>query len=176
MLGLDRRAGRPLPRADRSVPELAPFIAEPAGLSQRVFTLPQACPANLSAMRAKAIILSAVMFGGIGGYAWSSLTAPAARAPAPAKATTVPLPASPEERPAALDEEWASRSNDEALPTTGPATGPVASVAPDRSVTYAGCNEVRAAGKAPLTAGQPGYRTEMDGDGNGIACEPHPGL
>jgi hypothetical protein len=43
----------------------------------------------------------------------------------------------------------------------------------ERSVTYAGCNEVRSAGKAPLYAGQPGYRTEMDGDGDGIACEPH---
>lgn len=47
---------------------------------------------------------------------------------------------------------------------------------PDRagaSVYYAGCNEVRAMGKAPLYAGQPGYRVEMDGDRDGIACEPH---
>ena len=43
----------------------------------------------------------------------------------------------------------------------------------ERSVTYSGCNEVRAAGKAPLHAGQPGYHSEMDGDGDGIACEPH---
>ena len=124
-------------------------------------------------MRAKAIILSAVMLGGVGGYAWSSLTAPAARAPATRKATTVPLPASPEERPAALDKEWASRSDDEAAPATGSATAPAASAAQGRSVHYAGCNEVRALGKAPLTAGQPGYRAEMDGDGDGIACEPH---
>ena len=41
------------------------------------------------------------------------------------------------------------------------------------SVYYAGCNEVRALGKAPLYAGQPGYRIGMDGDGDGIACEPH---
>ena len=27
-------------------------------------------------------------------------------------------------------------------------------------------------GKAPLYAGQPGYREDMDGDGDGIACEP----
>jgi len=122
-------------------------------------------------MRAKAIMLSAVMFGGIGGYAWSSLTAPAPRAPAPVTATTMPLPASPEELPAALDEEWTSRSEEEARP----ATGPVASAAQDRSIHYAGCNEVRAAGKAPLHAGQPGYRVEMDGDGDGIACEPYRG-
>lgn len=43
----------------------------------------------------------------------------------------------------------------------------------ERSVYYAGCNEVRAAGKDPLYAGQPGYRIGMDGDRDGIACEPH---
>lgn len=42
-------------------------------------------------------------------------------------------------------------------------------------VYYAGCNDVRAAGAAPLYSTQPGYRPEMDGDGDGIACEPHPG-
>ena len=123
-------------------------------------------------MRTKELALAAVMLGGIGGYAWSSLTAPAPRAPAPAKATMVPLPASPEELPDALDEEWVSQSDGEARLVTGP----VASAAQDRSIQYAGCNEVRAAGKAPLHAGQPGYRSEMDGDGDGIACEPHHGV
>lgn len=42
------------------------------------------------------------------------------------------------------------------------------------SRTYSGCNEVRALGKDPIRAGEPGYREEMDGDGDGIACEPHP--
>ena len=41
----------------------------------------------------------------------------------------------------------------------------------ERSVTYSGCREVRRLGKAPLYAGQPGYRETMDGDGDGIACE-----
>ena len=41
----------------------------------------------------------------------------------------------------------------------------------ERSVTYSGCREVRRLGKAPLYAGQPGCRKEMDGDGDGIACE-----
>lgn len=40
------------------------------------------------------------------------------------------------------------------------------------SVYYPGCNEVRAAGKAPLHYGEPGYREGMDGDGDGVACEP----
>lgn len=43
------------------------------------------------------------------------------------------------------------------------------------SVWYRGCNDVRAAGKAPLYRSQPGYRIEMDGDGDGIACEPYRG-
>lgn len=47
-------------------------------------------------------------------------------------------------------------------------------VAPS-GVYYRGCNEVRAAGAAPLYRGQPGYRPEMDGDGDGIACEPYRG-
>ena len=41
----------------------------------------------------------------------------------------------------------------------------------ERSVYYAGCNEVRAQGKDPLYAGNPGYREGMDGDNDGIACE-----
>ena len=40
-------------------------------------------------------------------------------------------------------------------------------------VYYSGCNEARAAGAAPIYRGQPGYRPEMDGDDDGIACEPH---
>jgi hypothetical protein len=30
---------------------------------------------------------------------------------------------------------------------------------------------VRAAGKAPLYSWQPGYRSALDGDSDGIACE-----
>ena len=42
-----------------------------------------------------------------------------------------------------------------------------------RSGTYfRNCKEAWAAGAAPLHRGQPGYRPEMDGDGDGIACEP----
>jgi hypothetical protein len=40
------------------------------------------------------------------------------------------------------------------------------------SVYYANCDAVRAAGKAPLYAGQPGYETpRLDRDGDGVACE-----
>ena len=42
----------------------------------------------------------------------------------------------------------------------------------ESSVTYSGCREVRARGLAPLRRGQPGYRPWMDGDNDGLACEP----
>jgi hypothetical protein len=41
----------------------------------------------------------------------------------------------------------------------------------EKSIHYNGCNTVRAAGKAPLYRGDPGYGEHMDGDGDGIACE-----
>ena len=42
-------------------------------------------------------------------------------------------------------------------------------------VYYRNCAAAWAAGAAPIYRGQPGYRTEMDGDGDGIACEPYRG-
>lgn len=52
---------------------------------------------------------------------------------------------------------------------------PQARAQPQANVYYSGCREVRAAGRAPLYRGQPGYRIDMDGDEDedGIACEPH---
>jgi hypothetical protein len=38
-------------------------------------------------------------------------------------------------------------------------------------VYYANCDAVRAAGSAPLYRGQPGYRSGLDRDDDGIACE-----
>jgi hypothetical protein len=40
---------------------------------------------------------------------------------------------------------------------------------------WAGCNDARAVGTTPIYRGEPGYDEEMDGDGDGIACEPRPG-
>lgn len=41
--------------------------------------------------------------------------------------------------------------------------------------TYSGCNEVRAAGVAPLYRHEPGFSERLDGDGDGIGCEPYHG-
>jgi hypothetical protein len=42
-----------------------------------------------------------------------------------------------------------------------------------RAAYYPNCNAARAAGAAPIYAGQPGYRAGLDRDGDGIACEPY---
>lgn len=45
----------------------------------------------------------------------------------------------------------------------------------EKSIHYDGCSEVRVAGKAPLYRGDPGYGEHMDGDNDGVACEPYYG-
>ncbi|MGV0871095.1 excalibur calcium-binding domain-containing protein [Mycolicibacterium sp. XJ879] len=48
-----------------------------------------------------------------------------------------------------------------------PATPPPSS----NSAYYPNCAAARAAGAAPILAGQPGYRSGLDGDNDGVACE-----
>ncbi|SDG79651.1 Excalibur calcium-binding domain-containing protein [Lentzea fradiae] len=43
--------------------------------------------------------------------------------------------------------------------------------APPVSAYYANCDAARAAGAAPIYAGQPGYRAALDRDKDGVACE-----
>ncbi|MFI6366029.1 excalibur calcium-binding domain-containing protein [Nocardia sp. NPDC050630] len=47
---------------------------------------------------------------------------------------------------------------------------PVATTAP-ADVYYPNCDAARAAGAAPLHRGDPGYRSKLDRDNDGIACE-----
>lgn len=39
---------------------------------------------------------------------------------------------------------------------------------------WGGCYAARAAGTAPIYRGEPGYSERMDGDHDGVACEPIP--
>jgi hypothetical protein len=41
------------------------------------------------------------------------------------------------------------------------------------TVYYRNCTQARAAGAAPIYAGQPGYAAHLDRDGDGVACEPY---
>ncbi|MES2043690.1 MAG: excalibur calcium-binding domain-containing protein [Pseudomonadota bacterium] len=61
------------------------------------------------------------------------------------------------------------------------AASPFADAAPDersdterieQSVYYPRCAVARAVGAAPIHRGSPGYREELDADGDGVACEP----
>ncbi|HEX7819723.1 MULTISPECIES: excalibur calcium-binding domain-containing protein [Sphingomonadaceae] len=47
--------------------------------------------------------------------------------------------------------------------------------APQAGDYWPGCDAARAAGTAPIYRGEPGYRSGMDGDDDGIACEPYHG-
>jgi len=59
----------------------------------------------------------------------------------------------------------------EVAPPPAPNPGPVEEPAPAPDAYYANCSEARAAGAAPLTAGEPGYRPALDRDHDGVACE-----
>ncbi|OAA28235.1 PASTA domain-containing protein [Frankia sp. EI5c] len=63
-------------------------------------------------------------------------------------------------------------------PTTRPAdplppadNPPPANDNPPADPYYANCDAVRAAGAAPLHRGEPGYRSRLDRDGDGTACD-----
>lgn len=44
-------------------------------------------------------------------------------------------------------------------------------VAPPAAAYYQNCTEVRAAGAAPIYAGDPGFQSKFDRDGDGVGCE-----
>lgn len=92
----------------------------------------------------------------------TAAAAPVAPAPVPAPAAPVaPAPAAPAPAPV--------------VPAPAPvalAPAPVAPAVPAPVVgTYPNCTAVRAAGAAPIYAGQPGFQPKLDGDGDGVACE-----
>ena len=52
-----------------------------------------------------------------------------------------------------------------------PAPEPAPASAPAPAAYYRNCGEAKAAGAAPLYLGSPGYRSDLDRDGDGVACE-----
>lgn len=64
----------------------------------------------------------------------------------------------------------------EAAPPAAEPVPPVEAPAPFVEVpaaepSYKNCSAVRAAGAAPILAGQPGFQSKFDGDGDGVGCE-----
>ncbi|WP_170154725.1 excalibur calcium-binding domain-containing protein [Lentzea atacamensis] len=60
-------------------------------------------------------------------------------------------------------------------PPPPPAPKPTTTTPKPKPVFYASCEDAWRAGAAPIYWGQPGYRVELDGNRNGIACEPRYG-
>ncbi|HEU4946881.1 MAG TPA: excalibur calcium-binding domain-containing protein [Kribbella sp.] len=81
--------------------------------------------------------------------------------------TVTPTP-SPTETPSTAVPTPSSPS-----PTVTPshATPSTATPSSTPTVIYRNCGEVRAAGKAPLHRGDPGYTRDLDRNGDGIACD-----
>jgi excalibur calcium-binding domain-containing protein len=52
-----------------------------------------------------------------------------------------------------------------------PAPAPVVEAPQPVATSYANCDAVRAAGAAPIYAGEPGYSRKLDRDGDGVGCE-----
>lgn len=70
--------------------------------------------------------------------------------------------APPQPRPQATPQP--NRSQPQPQPAPQPTPPPI-------DVSFKNCQQVRAAGRAPIHAGQPGYGRHLDRDGDGIACE-----
>lgn len=71
--------------------------------------------------------------------------------------------------------ENAVKQREDAAAAASTSTNSGSSYSSDDSSTgwayYKNCSAARAAGAAPLYRGQPGYRSSLDRDGDGIACE-----
>ena len=94
-------------------------------------------------MRALLFLAAAVLFGLTGGYAWSQWSKPSPAQTVMAQAQAIPS-ANPGQTKAEIED----------------------------SVYFADCDAAKAAGREPLYEGQPGFRKELDPDGDGMACIP----
>ncbi len=60
-------------------------------------------------------------------------------------------------------------------PARTPASTTEGAAAVPTGRAFRNCAEARAAGAAPVRAGEPGYGPHLDRDGDGIGCEPYRG-
>lgn len=57
------------------------------------------------------------------------------------------------------------------LPMTGAVKKKVKKTSGNSTIYFKSCKEARAAGYSDIKKGEPGYSTNLDRDGDGIACE-----
>ena len=81
-----------------------------------------------------------------------------------APAEQPPAPGPPGPNPEMNEEPVAPAQVDAPAPAAPPA-------APSGEPYFHNCAAARAADAAPLHAGDPGYRSQLDGDNDGVACE-----
>jgi hypothetical protein len=115
--------------------------------------------------------------------------APGNSGPSSSASTSSPPPSTSARKSAPKTTAAASKATRAPLPparvpkvTTAPAKSPRTAAVPLPEVPqaevpdapaayYANCTAARAAGAAPLYRGQPGYRSALDRDNDGVACE-----
>lgn len=56
-------------------------------------------------------------------------------------------------------------------PVPAPAPAAAAPAVPSNNGPFKNCDAVRAAGRAPILAGEPGFESKFDRDGDGVGCE-----
>lgn len=72
-----------------------------------------------------------------------------------------------------LHEAGALSNIEDSLKKAAVAAGFMRAREPQAGDHWPSCNAARTAGTSPLHAGEPGYRPELDADGDGVACEPY---
>ncbi|MFE3825617.1 excalibur calcium-binding domain-containing protein [Streptomyces sp. NPDC059092] len=102
----------------------------------------------------------------------ATVTATATETAAPAPAVTETVTASPEPAPTVTETKTvkvtvapAADNDDTGSGSSGSGSGG------GGSVYYKNCTAARAAGAAPVHAGDPGYGPHLDRDGDGVGCE-----
>jgi hypothetical protein len=88
-----------------------------------------------------------------------------------ASETETASPATPSERETTTRPELTQAPTTSASPSPSPSSPPATTA--DDDVYYENCDAARDAGVDPLYEGDPGYAPHLDGDGDGIACEPY---
>lgn len=96
-------------------------------------------------------------------------SSPPAAVPPPSHPPPTPAPESPSAETSEPPPPVPSDTADDEGEVTPEAPPPTE----DQYVYYDNCDEARAAGAAPLHRGDPGYRSGLDRDGDGMACEPY---
>jgi hypothetical protein len=103
-------------------------------------------------------------------------SAPGTEGPTSAGASTTPTiepttQATIEPTPTPTPEPTQPKTSEPSKTTPTPTEPSSAPTTTSTAVVYKNCAEVRAAGKAPLRRGDPGYSAELDNNGDGTACE-----